>query len=185
MTDQNEPSGPTSKRMHRSRDERLLFGVCAGVADYFGVDPTLVRIGFILVGLFPPTSALSLVGYLVLAVILPEEGVEELPGRERVKRNVGNLRTEFSSLANTVRERITGEPRADTSVFEPASTMAAGATAPKTPTTAPTGVPMAGATVTSGAMGSMTEPSRMSEDGAPAAPARSSASSTSTPASIP
>ena len=32
------------KRLYRSRKERMLFGVCGGVAEYFDVDPTLVRL---------------------------------------------------------------------------------------------------------------------------------------------
>jgi phage shock protein C len=117
----NEPSG--SRRMHRSRDERLLFGVCGGLAEYFGVDPTIVRIGFVLAGLFPPTSGISVIGYILLAVILPQEGTEDLAARDRVGRNVDELRTEISSFADKVRARVTGETPMERSMTESASDM--------------------------------------------------------------
>lgn len=35
------------KRMTRSRDDRMIAGVCGGLADYFGADPTIVRLAFV------------------------------------------------------------------------------------------------------------------------------------------
>jgi len=105
-------AGPSERpRLRRSRQERVLFGVCGGLADYFGVDPNLVRIGFVLATLFPPLSGISLLGYLLLAVILPQEGSEDLPGRERVQRNLEELRTEVSGLAGTVRTTLSSAGR--------------------------------------------------------------------------
>ena len=44
----NEPSSNGTKRLYRPRDGRVVAGVCAGLAAYFGVDPTLVRLAFAL-----------------------------------------------------------------------------------------------------------------------------------------
>ena len=56
------------KTLYKSRKDRFLFGVCGGLAEYFEVDPTLVRI---------LTSALCTTGtglllYIVAAVVMPE-----------------------------------------------------------------------------------------------------------------
>jgi phage shock protein C len=99
------------RRLERSRDERMLFGVAGGLAEYFGVDPTLARIGFVLTGLFPPTSVISLLAYIVLALILPQEGEEDLGGRDRLQRNVESLGKEVSGLTGNVMGRISGESR--------------------------------------------------------------------------
>jgi phage shock protein PspC (stress-responsive transcriptional regulator) len=102
--DRAEPTPPTSRRrLRRSRDERVLFGVCGGLGDYFGVDATLVRIGFVVAALVPPLTALSLLGYFGLAVLLPEEGIEHLAGRERIQRNLEGLRADVDGLTETVR----------------------------------------------------------------------------------
>ncbi|MGI5836942.1 MAG: PspC domain-containing protein [Chloroflexota bacterium] len=59
------------KRLYRSRDQRMIAGVAGGIAEYFDVDPTLVRIIFVLLalpGFFP-----GLLFYLILWVIIPPE----------------------------------------------------------------------------------------------------------------
>ena len=48
----NEPSSHGTKRLYRLRDGRVVAGVCAGLAAYFGVDPTLVRLAFALLTVF-------------------------------------------------------------------------------------------------------------------------------------
>ena len=58
------------KRLYRSRTERMLGGVCGGLADYLNMDPTLMRL--LVIGLaffFPPTPLV----YLVMWIIVPEE----------------------------------------------------------------------------------------------------------------
>ncbi len=60
----------TSKRWFRSREEKMLFGVCGGLAERFDMDPTIVRALFALAFL---SYGFSLVLYIVLAVILPKK----------------------------------------------------------------------------------------------------------------
>jgi phage shock protein C len=65
--------GPAQpRRFHRSRSNRMLAGVCAGVADYMGGDPTMVRLVTAVVGLFTGIFPM-LILYALAAVIVPEE----------------------------------------------------------------------------------------------------------------
>ena len=57
--------------LRRSRANRRIAGVCGGLAAYFGISPTLVRLIFVLLGL--PGGAPGILLYLVLWVALPEE----------------------------------------------------------------------------------------------------------------
>ncbi|USS40468.1 PspC domain-containing protein [Thermococcus aggregans] len=70
------------KKLYRSKKNRILFGVCGGLAEYFNVDPTLVRILFILLLLGSVGTAALL--YLLLALVMPEEPEEggEVSGEE-------------------------------------------------------------------------------------------------------
>ncbi|MCB0720033.1 MAG: PspC domain-containing protein [Bacteroidetes bacterium] len=62
-------SGPKSKRkLQRSRDRKVA-GVAGGVAEYFGVDPTLVRIAFVIAMI--ATQGSFLVAYLLMSFIMP------------------------------------------------------------------------------------------------------------------
>lgn len=58
------------KRLYRSRRERMLAGVCGGVADYFNADPTLVRLLFVLATLM---GGPGLLAYLIMMIVVPEE----------------------------------------------------------------------------------------------------------------
>ena len=69
MVDMNGDSEP--KRLERKLKGRMLAGVCAGLADYLGVDPTLVRVIFAVLAFVGGTGA---VAYLVAWALIPEEG---------------------------------------------------------------------------------------------------------------
>ena len=75
----NEPSSNGTKRLYRPRDGRVVAGVCAGLAAYFGVDPTLVRLAFALVTVF---GGLGVLIYLCAWVVIPEEGGDGLHRRD-------------------------------------------------------------------------------------------------------
>lgn len=58
------------KRLYRSRKDRSVAGVCGGVADYLGVDPTLVRILWVI---FALAGGPGLILYIIMAAVVPEE----------------------------------------------------------------------------------------------------------------
>ena len=58
------------KRLYRSQDERMIAGVCGGLGEYFGIDPTLVRLIFVL-GAITTVSGLFWI-YVILMIIVPE-----------------------------------------------------------------------------------------------------------------
>ncbi|HNS40188.1 MAG: PspC domain-containing protein [Anaerolineae bacterium] len=60
----------SEKRLLRSRDNKMLFGVCAGVADYLNIDPVIVRLVVVLLTLW---HGVGLLLYLALALIMPQE----------------------------------------------------------------------------------------------------------------
>ena len=64
------------KRLERSKSNRVLGGVCAGVANYLNMDPTLVRVLTVLLTLF---TGVPVVVYLVLLLVVPEEGSPTAP----------------------------------------------------------------------------------------------------------
>jgi len=59
-----------TKRLHRSEDDRMVAGVCAGLAEYIDIDPTIVRLLFVL-GLF--VGGATFWAYLVMMMVVPEE----------------------------------------------------------------------------------------------------------------
>lgn len=61
------------RRLTRSLTERKVAGVCGGLAAAMGVDPTMVRLGWVLLTIFPGAIVLGLVAYAVAWFVMPEE----------------------------------------------------------------------------------------------------------------
>ena len=64
--------GNGTKVLMRPRDGRMLAGVCAGVADYFSLDVTLVRVIWAVVSVI--TGGAGVLAYLVAWIIIPDQG---------------------------------------------------------------------------------------------------------------
>jgi phage shock protein PspC (stress-responsive transcriptional regulator) len=65
------------RRLYRSRSDRKVAGVLGGIAQYFDMDPTLVRLAFVVFALVVDAGG-ALLAYIVAAIIMPEE---PLPGQ--------------------------------------------------------------------------------------------------------
>ena len=59
-----------SKKLYRSVSDKKLAGVCGGIAEYFGLDATLIRVGWAIVSLFAGAGVLA---YIVCAIIIPQK----------------------------------------------------------------------------------------------------------------
>ena len=65
-----------ARKLYRSRTNRVLLGVCGGLAEYFDWDPTLVRV-LTVVSLF--VSGIGLIAYIVMAIAVPVEPSQGQP----------------------------------------------------------------------------------------------------------
>jgi phage shock protein C len=59
-----------NKKLYRSVEDRMVGGVCAGIADFFDIDPTIVRLVFVL-GFFASVSGLFW-AYIIMMIVVPE-----------------------------------------------------------------------------------------------------------------
>jgi len=57
------------KRLYRSRKDRMIAGVCAGIAGYFNIDPVLVRLLWVIFTFMGP----GIIAYIIAMMIIPEE----------------------------------------------------------------------------------------------------------------
>jgi len=60
------------RQLYRSRDNRMLGGICSGLGEYFNIDPTLIRLAFVFFTLIGFGGAM-LIAYLVMLIVVPEE----------------------------------------------------------------------------------------------------------------
>jgi phage shock protein PspC (stress-responsive transcriptional regulator) len=86
-SDTSIPGTAPGDSLHRGGPGRMVAGVAVGLADYFDIDPTLVRVGFVALSLL---GGLAVPLYLAGWLLIPEQGAErsvaeELLARERIR----------------------------------------------------------------------------------------------------
>jgi phage shock protein PspC (stress-responsive transcriptional regulator) len=94
---------PETKRLYRSSDQKIFLGVCGGLGEYFDIDPTLVRILFV-VGTLVAGSAIVL--YVVLALIMPAEDALDLHPRAAAQQTIDEATTEVRKGVDLVVTKV-------------------------------------------------------------------------------
>ena len=64
--------------LQRSRRNKMIAGVCGGLAEYFGLDPTLVRIAYVIVSILSAAFP-GILAYIVLMFVMPPAGETATP----------------------------------------------------------------------------------------------------------
>ena len=57
------------KKLYKSRENRMIDGVCGGIAEYLNIDPTIVRLGWVIFSLAGGSGVLA---YIIALIIIPE-----------------------------------------------------------------------------------------------------------------
>lgn len=90
-----------TRRMFRSEKDRLIAGVCGGLGLYLDLDPTLVRVIFVILAFI---GGSGLIAYLVLALIVPTESAVDRSAKEVVKDNVDEIGETARKIVRDVRD---------------------------------------------------------------------------------
>ena len=61
------------KRLYKSNVNKMLDGVCGGIAEYLNMDPTLIRLGWVL---FCALGGSGIIGYIIAAIIIPRNPIK-------------------------------------------------------------------------------------------------------------
>ena len=94
-------------RLYRDKENAMLAGVCAGIAEYAGLNLKGTRIAIGLLTLFPPLTGFMIVAYIVLAIVLPvkPQNLYETQELAEFWRGVSNAPADvFGSLRHRFRE---------------------------------------------------------------------------------
>ena len=94
------------KRLYRSKSDRMIWGVCGGLAKYFDVDPTLIRIIAVL-SIF--ISGAGIIAYIILAIVVPSESSKAAEPKDAIKENVEELKKTASELGREIQSTFTGQ----------------------------------------------------------------------------
>lgn len=96
-----------TNRLHKSATNRVIAGVCGGLGEYFDVDPTFVRLLFVVLAIF---QGIGILAYIVLWIVMPRASSLDLPPRDVVRENLGAIREGAERLGDQFRTRPAGTP---------------------------------------------------------------------------
>jgi len=101
------PPRDGTRRLHRSTRNRVLAGVCGGIAETYGSDPTAVRLATLVIGLFTGIFPMVVL-YVVAALVIPDDGTAAvgdiappaMPGRAALVFGAMLILIGIATLAN-------------------------------------------------------------------------------------
>lgn len=89
-------------KLYRSETNKVLGGVCGGLGEYFNIDPTIVRIIFILMAVFGGSGILI---YIILWLVIPSESSKANLSTEQINSNIKDIKDSAEKFAQTTNNR--------------------------------------------------------------------------------
>jgi phage shock protein PspC (stress-responsive transcriptional regulator) len=84
----------------------MIWGVCGGLAKYFGIDLVIVRLVFVLL-IF--ANGLGILAYIILAIVVPLESSTSTTPKETVRENVAEMKQTATEMGREIQATFTGE----------------------------------------------------------------------------
>ncbi|OGZ34664.1 MAG: hypothetical protein A2174_02540 [Candidatus Portnoybacteria bacterium RBG_13_41_18] len=98
-----------TKKLYRSQSDKIIAGVCGGLAKYFEIDPILVRAAFILLALI---NGAGLLVYIIMTIIVPKEpaegqemGTSNLNIEEKIKESAQEFKKEAQAFGQNLKDK--------------------------------------------------------------------------------
>ncbi len=102
------------RRLYRSQRNRILFGVCGGLGEYFNIDPVIIRIIavllIVLLWLVP-----GIIAYIIMALIIPVQGSAATTPQESMRENFADIKNTTANIGEEIRTTFSNaEVKTDT-----------------------------------------------------------------------
>jgi phage shock protein C len=97
-----------SKRFYRSEKDKIIGGVCAGIADYLNIDPVVIRIIFVVALL---TEGFGLMLYIILWIVIPSENSKKESNKEIVEENTEEIVTNLKGVTKGLKKEIKSDTK--------------------------------------------------------------------------
>ena len=95
-------------KLVRSQTDKMLAGVCGGLAVYLGIEAIWVRLFFVLITVVP--NGFGVLLYVILWIIMPEAGREDLLADQRIQANAEDLAGRAQEFAQNVEQTVRALP---------------------------------------------------------------------------
>jgi phage shock protein C len=94
----------SSTKLYRSEKDRVIAGVCAGLGEFFQIDPTIVRIIFIIITIFGGGGILL---YLILWLIIPSQKADSQLTKDNIEKNAEEIKDKAQQFAKDMKINTT------------------------------------------------------------------------------
>lgn len=91
---------PVASRLYRSTTNRMVAGVAGGLGEYFNIDPNIIRIIFILLGL---TNGVGIIIYILMWVLIPTDTQLSLTHDQTIKENLSEIKSKANSVGHSLK----------------------------------------------------------------------------------
>lgn len=90
------------KKLYKSETERIIFGIAGGIAEYYNIDPTWIRLVFVFLAL---SGGVGIIIYLILALVMPGRPMSERVANEKLKNDETKTLSEDKKVKKITVER--------------------------------------------------------------------------------
>jgi phage shock protein C len=91
------------RRLYRHRSNRIIAGVCAGLGEYLGIDPTFVRIFFVLLSF---SNGIGVLIYFLMWIIVPPENARNVTLSESARTGADEIAEQAHTLGEDLRQAV-------------------------------------------------------------------------------
>ncbi len=95
------------KKLYRSRTDSVIGGVCGGLAEYFNIDPVIIRVITVLLVF----SGTGIIAYLILWLVVPLQGADTARPGDTIQANANEIRETAEGIGQEVREAFSTAER--------------------------------------------------------------------------
>ncbi len=96
------------KRLYRSEKDKIVAGVCGGIAEYLNIDPIIVRILFILAII---SEGFGLMLYIVLWIVIPLESSIEKNEDEVIEENAKEIKENIVKVTKNIKKDVKSDSK--------------------------------------------------------------------------
>jgi phage shock protein PspC (stress-responsive transcriptional regulator) len=97
-----------TKKLYRSETDKIIGGVCGGIAEYLDIDPTIVRVIFALAIV---STEFGLMLYIILWIVLPSEKSIDKENREVVEENTKEIKDNVVKATRGIRKSVKSDTK--------------------------------------------------------------------------
>ena len=90
----------------------MIWGVCGGIAEYFKVDPVIVRLAFVVLILLDGVGILL---YIILAIIMPDAEQAELPQKDIIEKNIKKMTKQVKKIIEKIENEAPAQKKSENS----------------------------------------------------------------------